>query len=432
MRHLSVLILSIVFLNGSTTFARSSVSAAASQPRLAFEALVDGNWEIYVWDRQKSTNITHSPSNDFSPVWSKDGRLAFLSTTSSLDYEKIHADSDPTLYVWDGTNSTRVGIVDGVTIVPPKWSPKGQLAYVGDVNGSPHVFVWNGTDSVDVLPNARLTTSPAWAADERLAFVGSGSVGEEVYVWDGKIAVNVSQHDGNDYAPSWGPDGKLAFVSYRDGKTREIYVWDGKSLTNVSHSAEDDYPGMAWSDKGYLAWTSASGVLVWDRQTTRQILKDTAFVIGMRWGPENRLLMIYNDKTSHEQAVVWDGKSQISIGRTMTIGFVGAGGPSWISKGRIALLIVRALTPDEMQGPGGTETAEMKIWDNGVLTPLKDADSAIDGVWSSDDWLAWTAPSVNGDAVGANHVYVWNGKTVIPMEPNSVSASENPRWEPTH
>src|SRR5258708_15676404 len=340
-----ITIVLVVFCIINTTRAFSPASASSPQPpRLAFEGMADasqGDWDIYLWDRTKLTNITQSPENEFFPIWSNDGRLAYLSTSAPLASDQNYSNIALTVYVWDGNTSSRVGAMDGNPFVLPSWSPKGQLAYIGLANGKHHVFVWDGTSSIDVLPGATAGEDLSWGADGRLAFSAYSTSDAEVYVWDGKMAVNISQHADYDGGPAWGPDGKLAFTSNRDGKNREIYIWDGKSLKNVSNSQEDDFPGMVWSQKGQLAWTAENGIMLWDGKAAHSVVKTTAALPMLQWSSNEQLFVVYQDDQSTQQSGVWDGKALTAIGATAQLAPEN-GGTFWSSDNRLAVVTTRA------------------------------------------------------------------------------------------
>jgi hypothetical protein len=409
----------------------SLVKAETRQtPRLAFEGYVEGNpstWDIFIWDRTKIIAVTQTPDNEFFPVWSNNGWLAYLSTTAPA----VSGKEPVTLFVWDGNTSTRIGLVNKFSFTRPSWSPKGELAYVGLLNERSHVQVWNGKASVDVLPAATSSDEAAWSTDGRLAFTASVAGNTDVYVWDGNKAVNVSQHEAYDDSPVWGPDGNLAMTSSREGNKREIYVWNGNSLRNVSQSQEDDFPFLAWSRKGQLAWASETGVMIWDGNAVRNIVKARSITPLFEWSNDEQLFLVYNDQQGADVAAVWNGKSLNIIGAA-SISTPENGGTVWSTDNRL-VVIQRARTQAELdaaQGSGGAPLSGVALWKNGKTIPVPNAGPDVQyAIWSPDNWLAWVFPTIDGDAVGLNNVAVWNGKTVR-LIASRLYGSDHPTWEP--
>lgn len=70
--------------------------------KLVFMRLAD----MYVWDGQTISNVSQHPGQDFSPAWTPDGKLAFISSRGT--------DSD--IYLWDGKIVERLTDDDAVEL----------------------------------------------------------------------------------------------------------------------------------------------------------------------------------------------------------------------------------------------------------------------------------------------------------------------------
>ena len=114
--------------------------------RLAFASKRDGNWEIYVMDRdgENLVRLTNHPADDTSPAWSPDGsRIAFESTRDG--YAEIYV--MPIV----GGEAVNVSRVDWATDRGPAWSPDGgRIVFYSDRDGEWDIYVMNsdGTDAV--------------------------------------------------------------------------------------------------------------------------------------------------------------------------------------------------------------------------------------------------------------------------------------------
>lgn len=218
---------------------------------IAFQSNKEGNWEIYLQDRQggPTFNLTSDPAEDRAPSWSPDGRyLAFES----------HRDGNWEIYIMELESGevrrlTNYLAYDGATA----WSPDGRyLAFESCRDGNLEIY------TLDLVTSTlhRLTDGPAgdyapvWSPDGRwLAFTTWREGNKEIYLMDpqGGEQRNLTQNEGDDEYPAWSPDGqRLAFVSWRDGNG-EIYTLNldrGESVRLTHNDTLDTVP--TWSPDG--------------------------------------------------------------------------------------------------------------------------------------------------------------------------------------
>ena len=270
--------------------------------RIAFMSERDGNWEVYIMDRNgnNAINLTNDPGDDGLPLHvAGQGRLAFVSDrdTQGLDIFLMNL---------DGSNITKIGDVPDSNNIPIGWSPDGKyLAIDSNRGGVSEVFLievdgeglinlterdearrfdnWapganrfilsaaadngvllfvtnlDGSEKQLLTDGSYPAGAPQWSANgQKVAFMamapGGGPIG--IYVVDaaGGEPVNLSQSPANDSFPKWSPDGsKIAFLSDRDGNP-EIYVMDadGSNQTNLTNNpANESLQGdFAWSPDG--------------------------------------------------------------------------------------------------------------------------------------------------------------------------------------
>ncbi len=232
---------------------------------IAFTSDRSGNIDIYVMNADGSglTRLTTDPARDVLPSWSLDGnRIVFTSYRSG----------DGDIYVMnaDGTGQTRL-TDDPAEDMEPAWSPDGKwIAFTSVRNDNHEIFVMkpDGTQQTRLTFDFAADMAPAWYPDgQHILFdstrgdvdVCAGNCGEmnfyasNIFVmdWDGKNVRAITNEEVNNWFPSCSPDGmKIAFISNREGND-EIYVMDadGSNRVNLTHNAAvDSLP--TWSPDG--------------------------------------------------------------------------------------------------------------------------------------------------------------------------------------
>jgi hypothetical protein len=81
--------------------------------RLAFISYRDNRWRIYVWDHGVLTDLGQTVEPSISPAWNSDGRLAFGVLRMSSDDQQVFR-SVVDLYIWDGITSSSIDSVDSL------------------------------------------------------------------------------------------------------------------------------------------------------------------------------------------------------------------------------------------------------------------------------------------------------------------------------
>ncbi|MFQ6015643.1 MAG: TolB family protein [Anaerolineae bacterium] len=238
--------------------------------RIAFVSNRDGNYEIYTMapDGSDQTRLTDTPDEEFTPVWSPDGRwLAFAYGGSRLEREILVMRSDGS----ERRQLTRNLAYD----ITPVWSPDGsRVAFASDrAEGVWAVY----TSGIEVVPlgeegGVQVYSPPAeeaaggmnvaaWLPDGRIVFVS----------FDDAAAGNMftMQSDGTNLVPftvrppemivhpAWSPDGsQIAYVGVHDDEG-EIYVMKADG-TNARRLTQNPSPGRLAAGAlyvGYPAWS---------------------------------------------------------------------------------------------------------------------------------------------------------------------------------
>lgn len=271
-------------------------------PRIAFMSERDGNWEVYIMDRDGSNlvNLTNDPAADGIVVHAaRQDRLAFVSDRDEGGLGVFVMDLD-------GNNVTKIGKLPASMSVPLAWSPDGKYLVINSGQpDSPEILLveldsegivnlterddarrfgdWSSKVNRLILSSSTgegmslfvtdpegkqkqfLTDgsypagAPQWSPDgQKVVFMatepGGGPI--DIYVVDaaGGEPANLTQSSSNDGFPRWSPDGsKIAFITNRDGNS-EIYVMDadGSNQTNLTNSPTDEslQGDFSWSPDG--------------------------------------------------------------------------------------------------------------------------------------------------------------------------------------
>ncbi|MBU0492365.1 MAG: VCBS repeat-containing protein [Chloroflexi bacterium] len=245
---------------------------------LAFYSERDGNGEIYVMnaDGSDQRRLTFNNADDFTPVWSPDGKLiAFTSDRDDPKPRTCFPNCTYQIYVMNADGAEQgSGNQQRLTNLPhgadhPAWSPDGtMLSFDADPegDGSWVIYVINVPEALKGTANGTprpLTDGRAddrfadWSPDgTQIAFSSNRDGQFEIYVMDadGTNQRRLTDSDLDDYFPAWSPDGKqIAFFSVkRPGQRQDVCVVNadgtgGRKLMDTPYVVDED---PAWSPNG--------------------------------------------------------------------------------------------------------------------------------------------------------------------------------------
>lgn len=251
---------------------------------LAFASRTVGDKSIYIWDGEKTTNITPPNTNPVSRYFSDDIAWNTKNELAFTIWQPTKADSSE-IYFWNGRETIDISQTPFGGDSSPVWNTNGQLAFSSLRNGKYDIFVWDGlsfkdnqadTDSfINIAPELTDYMSfPNWTNKGLLAFNTTGAYDShvQVYVWNGQTAYNISLNpDLHNGFPTWSTDGRWAFSTFWSSK-QLVYVKDVNNQTIFTANAE--YP-PAWSSDGNLAFCTRGSkgweLSVWDGKTISKV-----------------------------------------------------------------------------------------------------------------------------------------------------------------
>ena len=207
--------------------------------RIAYDAIVNGNFDVYVMnaDGSNQTRLTDSPAFDTRPAWSADGSQIYFQSTrdGAFDIYVMNADGS------DQTRLTDSPAFDGM----PAASPDGStIAFTSDRDGNQEIYSMNpdGSNQTNLTNDPNPNTDANWSPDgSHIAYTTVIAGIGDIFVMDadGSNQTNLTNSPGvNETSPAWSPDGtKIAFVAPIEGGIA-VFVMnaDGSNPTRLTQS----------------------------------------------------------------------------------------------------------------------------------------------------------------------------------------------------
>jgi Tol biopolymer transport system component len=126
----------------ATPYLNRSIPTWTSAGQVAYTLQLpkDRHPQVYMWDGTTAIHMSQNPNIDnFTPVWNRDGRWAFMAHGSTEDF----------LMVRDADNQTLL-MTQAYTYIQPTWSLNGDLAFCRQDQSEWILAVLNGEDVHEV------------------------------------------------------------------------------------------------------------------------------------------------------------------------------------------------------------------------------------------------------------------------------------------
>ena len=345
----------------------STPETLSSEPLLAYISNRIGENEVYLWDGERSINISLSPgARAEQPVWNDQGELAWV----AIPLNPLQLATGDIL-IWDGQQTFNLDLRLGLDLAPnglPAWSVDGRLAWSGGGPENAEIYVWDGEQVINISQHPAHDAMPTWSGDGHLAWTSEWDGDAEIYVWDGEQIINVSQNpSGDDSNATWSEDGRLAWDGTIDGNL-EVLVWDGEQIINISQ--HDDQDGSAvWSADGQLAWIAAHDdfqvIYVWDGENSFRVSELGGNTINLSWSTEGCLAWHSERDLNYDfhsfgnyDIYIWDGEQVINFGQSIALD-----APMWNADGWLAWVIDTGISWD------------IAVWDGEQIINVTDSRS---------------------------------------------------------
>jgi Tol biopolymer transport system component len=219
---------------GGVSVFHQDVSWAPASHRIAYSALRNGEWRLFVADVASGTSrqVTTGPAADQWTTWAPDNRhLAYASKPPNGQADIYAIDVDAS------GDPTRLTVTSGVRNTEPAWSPDGrQIAFVSKRDNE-HQQVWlmnaDGSNQHRATNLPVNVEAPNWSPDgRRLVFYTDAGDGKD-QIWtatsDGSDPINVTHDAGHHIYPGWAGDDHVVFstIDANDVPSPMIARFDG-------------------------------------------------------------------------------------------------------------------------------------------------------------------------------------------------------------
>lgn len=261
----------IFFWDGTTITQVTDNNFGSDRLRISGSKVVwsgwDGNdYEIFFWDADDPCNVTQITDNDY-----EDG---FLSWGEGLPNVQISGsnvvwasiiDDAGEIFFWDGNTTTQI-------THNSIWNDQVQVSGTNVVwAGYPSVdnfviFLWNGTTTIKI-PDSNHGEYPQ-ISGSNVVWQGSDvNPGSDIYFWNGSTTTQIFNNSYNNNTPQISGSNVVWWGG--DGNDCEIFFWNGTTTQVTDNSYNDTYPKICGSN---VVWASNSGdILFWDGITTTQL-----------------------------------------------------------------------------------------------------------------------------------------------------------------
>jgi Tol biopolymer transport system component len=216
-----------------------------SNARIAFDANLDGSWQLYTMRAngtglRQLTNFPDSQVFGLNADWSPDSsRIAFNYPGPDGDFEIWVVDAD-------GSNLTPFTDDPGVDDLAPNWSPDGtKMAFARTGRFGANVITVMNADGTDMTPltgDAYDSFIPLWTPDGQRIVFYSDKGGAIATVWimnadgTGKLQLTKAAQDFGPVDVS--PDGQRVLLLSNFGSSRPPSIWemsiDGTGVTRLT------------------------------------------------------------------------------------------------------------------------------------------------------------------------------------------------------
>jgi Tol biopolymer transport system component len=241
-----------VYANITRSPAFEQQPAWSRDGRLAYVSNMDGEGGIYIREANDSTHNIFKGYRDVDSTplsWSMDGRLAFgarlniyvLETNGKLHFISFHPHRRD---------------------FSPVWSPDSTLAFVSElINNQANVYLskQNG-EIVSAIPELAQTSAPAWTVGGELTFTDGYPYGKRYLIQrnDGSIKTILESKSGPILFPLWSPDGRLAFDTVPSAGRPQLVILEQNGDLHPLPNSDSyvDTKRAAWSLDGWFAYVS--------------------------------------------------------------------------------------------------------------------------------------------------------------------------------
>lgn len=216
--------------------------------RILFESDRDGNWEIYLMNRDGSelSRLTDNEAEDRRPSWHPSGHTILFESDRSGNFELF------TLDLFTKAEEKITGLPEGHPMFA-RYSPDGNsMAFsLVESDSISHLMLYDlNTSSLRQLTdNNYRNYFPQWSSNgEELLFFSrkdTENQDDEIYRFDltNRSEVRLTHWPMHNFCPSWSPDDQwITYAISMEDRRPEIYIMDrdGKNRVRLTFNEDGD------------------------------------------------------------------------------------------------------------------------------------------------------------------------------------------------
>jgi TolB protein len=205
---------------------KETIELGSSEGELAFMSDRDGDWDIYLLDKEGQLhNLTDGSSGDeYYPGFTFDGSVISMFSTDTGDVTPARVNADGSGFKTQTLIESVMSVLtEGLTDWEPAWDPGGdRIAWRKVLPGMPpktDMFVSDadGENAIQITDDNALEGMHTWSPDgQDVVCVSLGGTKYNTYkvnVTDGTVT-RLTDHDTNDYQPAYSMDGRQLLVIF--------------------------------------------------------------------------------------------------------------------------------------------------------------------------------------------------------------------------
>ncbi len=200
-------------------------------------APADGDWDIYVYDGTNISRIENPGFKDNMPPQINDNGDVAWASYDGTDWD---------ICVYDGTEITYLDSPDTVGQITPEINNAGEVTWCGFDGTDWEVFLYDGESVTQLTDNELDDMTPQINDDGVVVWRGNDGTDWEIFAYQDSVTTQLTDNDSNDSAPQVNSAGDVVWME-TDGAGAQINVTPGNpDITPPTISSVAATPDILW------------------------------------------------------------------------------------------------------------------------------------------------------------------------------------------